>query len=94
VPEEQVLNALRMVATLGHGCGLVDPLGRMPGQPSPIYPLLRLVESAHPSLTRTWEFRKAVERAGGLLPGEPSEEELVAEAGRLQGEYGEEAPSV
>jgi hypothetical protein len=88
--QQQLLGAVRIVATLGHGCGLVDPYPR--ATRAPMAAILERLAEVSPWLTTTWEFRRAVERTGAQVHSTPEAE--AAEAGRLQGEYGEEAPSV
>lgn len=68
--ERAILNAVRMIATLGHSCGLVDGQpardkgGVMTGvHPAPILGLLEAIAETQTWLHDTWEYRRAVERA-------------------------------
>lgn len=62
-PTSALLNGVRMVATLGHSCGLVDPYPRSSYSPMRAI-LLRLAE-VDPWLVETWEYRQALARVSG-----------------------------
>jgi len=68
--ERAILSAVRMIATLGHSCGLVDGSpkrgegGRVEGiYPAPILGLLEAIAETQTWLLDTWEYQHAVKRA-------------------------------
>lgn len=59
-----VLPALRMIASLGHGCGLVD-YDYTYKRNAPILPVLERLAEVSPYLVETLEWQDAVARAKG-----------------------------
>lgn len=62
----RLLGGIRMIATLGHSCGLVDPYTyTVDEHPAPILAILERLAEVSPWLVETWEFKRAIARAKG-----------------------------
>ena len=62
--DRKLLGGVRMIATLGHSCGLVDPYPHDSG-PGPLHQILLRLGEVSPWLLETWEYKNALARVEG-----------------------------
>lgn len=62
---DPLLAGVRMIATLGHSCGLVDPYSGDESRYSPMAAILGRLGEVSPYLVPTWEYQQALARVEG-----------------------------